>query len=131
MKPKVVDPNVVDPMRPKVMGPKAGETAPAPIPMETAATIVENPLVFDFSGNGVVRLESFGANQVEFSGDNRPPQKYALTSSAVLSWKIRQNARISFADPAAVKVWIDQQPLKLAGRGEIFLQRKQAPGAAE
>lgn len=110
---------------------KVVETPITPAPAESATTIVEKPLIFDFPGNGVVRLESFGANQVEFSGDNRAPQKYALTSSAVLSWKIRQNARISFADPAAVKVWVDQQPLKLAGRGEIFLQRKQALGAAE
>ena len=89
----------------------------------------KEPLVFDFSGNGLVRLESVGANQIQFAGDNRPAQNYELTASAVLNWKVRESARITFVDPTAVKVWIDRRPLHLAGREAIVLQRKEGPAA--
>ncbi len=90
----------------------------------TAAALaaVSKPLSVDFPGEGLLRLESLGANRIEFRGDDRPSRQYDLTAPAVLSWKIKENGRLVIANPKEVRLWLDRQPLNLNGRQEVLLR---------
>jgi hypothetical protein len=103
--------------------------AVAPVAAEDPPMV--SPLIIDFPGVALLRLESLGPNRIEFRCDNRPTQAYNLTATAVLSWKVKQNGHLTVADPAAVRLWLDQQPLDFDGRREVILQNIQVAGSTD
>jgi cytoskeleton protein RodZ len=74
------------------------------------------------AGGAVLRLEANGPVRIELTIDNRPPRRYDLKTDSSLSWRIGRSVRISIDNPAAVRLWLGERPLDLAGRSEIILR---------
>lgn len=106
--------------------PSPAGAATASSPSVPAASVA--PLTFFFPGNGEIRLQALGPNQIEVRSDNRPVQNYNLTAAAILSWKVQNSARIRVESPGEVKVWLDDQPLDLQGRSEFILRLAETSG---
>ncbi|MBE0599120.1 MAG: helix-turn-helix domain-containing protein [Desulfuromonadales bacterium] len=117
--PPVAPTGAGEPSAPPMPSPADGSAAPTP---EVTVDTAGSPLTFSFAGNAEVRLQALGPNRIEVRSDSRPVQNYNLTAAAVLSWKVQNKAHIRMDDPAAVKIWLNDQPLDLNGRSEFFLQ---------
>lgn len=93
-------------------------TMPASPPAESAAADPD-PLTFTFPGNRQLRLQVLGPNTVEIHADDRQPQHYDFTAPAVVSWRVRQTARVRIEHPAVARVWLDEKPIDLGTRNEF------------
>ncbi len=72
-------------------------------------------------GGSSVRVRADQATRLEILLDDRPAQSYQLQAGAVLNWMARLRAQLIVENPAAVKLWVDQQPVDLAGRHTLSL----------
>lgn len=72
-------------------------------------------------GGSSLRLAALGDCWIALSIDNHRPQRYALSTDTFLVWRVEQAAMMRFGDPRLVTVWLDEDPIDLAGRSELFL----------
>ncbi len=88
-------------------------------PSETTPAVAAVPSIP--AGGAVLRLEAKAAVRLEMTVDGRPPRGYDLRADSALRWPVRQSARLRVDDPSAVRLWLDERPLDLAGGKELFI----------
>jgi cytoskeleton protein RodZ len=104
------------PSEPRAVTAHEPEPVPPPDPAPAAAAAPGIP-----PAGAVLRIEAAAAVRLEMSIDGRPFRAYDLRADSALRWPVRQSARLRVDDPAAVRLWLDERPLDLAGSKEFFI----------
>lgn len=72
-------------------------------------------------GGSSVRVRAHKATRLEILLDDRPAQTYQLQPGAALNWTARLRAHLVVDDPAAINLWVDQQPVELGERHSLSI----------
>ncbi|BCR05554.1 hypothetical protein DESUT3_26230 [Desulfuromonas versatilis] len=101
-----------------------------PVPAAEPAPIVKTgappqapvqPLAQLNPGGAAMKVEALAPVSIGISVDGQAERRYELAAATVLSWKVRSSARLSVSDPAALRVWLNQERVELEDRSELVL----------
>lgn len=100
-------------------------------PATTAAGQAESPAA-EFAvippEGAVVRMLPAAAGMMKVALDNQEPREYQLQPEQSLNWKVSRSLAIELSAPGAVRLWVDQQELPVAGHAAFTLTRAPGPG---
>jgi cytoskeleton protein RodZ len=128
-------PAAVQEAAPPLAAPVAPPVVPLPSAEPSATTTAdqaENP-VAEFAvippEGAVVRMLPAAAGMMKVALDNQEPREYQLQPEQSLNWKVSRSLAIELSVPGAVRLWVDQQELPVAGHAAFTLTRAPEPGA--
>lgn len=76
----------------------------------------------------VVRMLPTAAGTMNVALDNQEPREYQLQPEQSLNWKVSRHLAVELSAPGAVRLWVDQQELPVAGHAAFTLTRAPEQG---
>ncbi|WP_305041185.1 helix-turn-helix domain-containing protein [Geoalkalibacter sp.] len=99
----------------------SGEASATPGPGAATSKPSADVLALIQEGGSSVRVRAHEATRLEILLDDRPAQTYQLQAGAALNWTARLRAHLVVENPAAISLWVDQQPVELVGRHSLSI----------